>query len=63
MLKAYLLFRTRTGASKEILELNEKDKKANIKINIALFGEDNLIKQIQNKFNIKIKKINIDTKF
>jgi len=38
-------------------------KKANIKINLALSGENNLIKQIQTKFNIKIKKINIDTKF
>jgi len=38
-------------------------KKANIKINLALSGEKELIKQIQNKFDIKIKKIDIDTKF
>ena len=38
-------------------------KKANIKITLALSGEDDLIKQIQTKFDMKIKKINIDTKF
>jgi len=67
------------NAQKEVLictnaeEINSKSKlfyqtfeilkKANIKINLALSGENNLIKQIQTKFNIKIKKINIDTKF
>ncbi len=38
-------------------------KKANIKIKFALSGDDDLIKQIANKFNMKIKKVNIDAKF
>ena len=37
--------------------------KANIKINIALSGEKNLIKQLEEIFKIKIKLTNIDTKF
>jgi len=67
------------NAEKEVIictnaeELNSKSKlfyqtfeilkKANIKINLALSGDNNLIKQIQTKLDIKIKKINIDTKF
>ncbi len=38
-------------------------KKANIKIKIALSGDDSLIKEIEKNFAIKIKRINIDTKF
>jgi HTH-type transcriptional regulator, sugar sensing transcriptional regulator len=38
-------------------------KKANIKINLALFGDDESIKQAKTKFDVKIKAINIDTKF
>jgi hypothetical protein len=38
-------------------------KKSGIKIKMALSGEDNLIKQLEKKFDFKIKKINIDTKF
>ncbi len=38
-------------------------KKNNVKIEVALFGEDNLIKQLSEKLNLKIKKINIDSKF
>ena len=38
-------------------------KKANIKIKIALSGNDSLIKEIEKNFAMKIKRINIDTKF
>ena len=38
-------------------------KKSNIKIKVALSGEENLIKTLEKTFEIKIKKINIDTKF
>ena len=38
-------------------------KKADIKIKIALSGDDSLIKEIEKIFAMKIKKINIDTKF
>ena len=38
-------------------------KKENIKVKLALSGSDNLIKQIEKKFNKKIKKVNIDAKF
>jgi len=38
-------------------------KKANIRVKFALSGSDNLIKQIENKFSRKIKKVNIDAKF
>jgi len=38
-------------------------KKANIKIKIALFGDEKLISALSNKLGIKIKKIEIDTKF
>ncbi len=38
-------------------------KKSNIKIKIALSGDDSLIKEIEKVFSMKIKKINIDTKF
>ncbi|MCK5625187.1 TrmB family transcriptional regulator [Candidatus Pacearchaeota archaeon] len=37
--------------------------KANIKINIALSGDEALIKQLEQIFKIKIKKIKLDTKF
>ena len=38
-------------------------KKANIKIKIALSGNEFLIKEIEKIFAMKIKRINIDTKF
>ncbi len=38
-------------------------KKADIKIKIALCGDNDLIEQIRNKFEMKIKKIEIDAKF
>jgi sugar-specific transcriptional regulator TrmB len=38
-------------------------KKANIKIKFALSGPEDLIKQIGDKFGMKIKKVNIDAKF
>jgi len=38
-------------------------KKSNIKIKVALSGDDNLIKQISDKIGIKIKKVDIDAKF
>ena len=37
--------------------------KANIKINIALSGDEVLIKQLEQLFNMKIKQTNLDTKF
>ena len=67
------------NAKKEVIictnaqELNSKSKlfnstfenlnKADIKIKVALAGDDALIKQLEKKFEIKIKKINIDAKF
>lgn len=38
-------------------------KKANIKIKIALNGEDKDIKKINTKFKLKAKKIDVDTRF
>ena len=38
-------------------------KKANIKIKIALSGEEKDIKKINNKFKIKAKQIDVDTRF
>ena len=38
-------------------------KKGNIRVKFALSGQDDLIKQIENKFGMKIKKVNIDAKF
>ena len=38
-------------------------KKTGIRIKVALSGNDDLIKQIENKFGMKIKKVNIDAKF
>ena len=38
-------------------------KKSDIKIKLALSGEKELIKQIEDKFGIKIKQVNIDAKF
>lgn len=37
--------------------------KLNVKINIALFGDEKLIKQISEKLGVKIKRININSKF
>ncbi len=38
-------------------------KKENIQVKFALSGNDDLIKQIENKFGMKIKKVKIDAKF
>jgi HTH-type transcriptional regulator, sugar sensing transcriptional regulator len=38
-------------------------KKSDIKLKIALSGDETLIKEIEQKFDIKIKRIEIDTKF
>jgi len=38
-------------------------KKENIKVKFALSGSEDLIKQISDKFGMKIKKVNIDGKF
>lgn len=38
-------------------------KKANVKIKLALSGDDNLIKQMRNDFDMKIKKVNVNAKF
>ena len=37
--------------------------RTNIKLKIALFGEESLIKQIEKSFSIKIEKISINAKF
>ncbi len=41
----------------------ENLKKSNIKINLALSGEDNLIKQLEDKLKIRIKRVKIESKF
>ena len=38
-------------------------KKSNINVKFALSGSEDLIKQIREKFGMKIKKVNIDAKF
>lgn len=38
-------------------------KKSNIKIKIALSGDEKKIKEIENQFNMKFKKVNIQAKF
>jgi len=38
-------------------------KKANVKIKLALSGNDTLIKQMRNDFDMKIKKVNVNAKF
>jgi sugar-specific transcriptional regulator TrmB len=38
-------------------------KKGDIKVKFALSGDKELIKQIENKFGMKIKQVNIDAKF
>ncbi len=38
-------------------------KKSNIKVKFALSGSEDLIKQIKDKFEIKIKKVDMDAKF
>ncbi len=41
----------------------ERLQKGNIKIKVALSGDENVIKQLSEKLNIKIKKVDIDAKF
>ena len=48
---------------KLFLQTIEILKNSGIKIQMALSGDANLIKQIENNLKVKIKKINIDTKF
>ncbi len=43
--------------------LFDRLKKSNIKLKIALSGDEKEIKKINSKFKIKAKKINIDTRF
>lgn len=38
-------------------------KKSNVKIKLALSGDDSLIREVENHLNIKAKKIEIDSKF
>jgi sugar-specific transcriptional regulator TrmB len=38
-------------------------KKSNVKIKVALSGETSLIKDVENQLDVKIKKIEIDSKF
>jgi sugar-specific transcriptional regulator TrmB len=38
-------------------------KKANLKVNVALYGDKELIKKISDEFEIKIKQIEINSKF
>ena len=49
--------------SKLFMQTFDVLKKENIKINLALSGDDALIKQVKVKFGVNPKKINIDTKF
>ena len=37
--------------------------KSNVKVSIALSGEEKMIKQLSEKLNVKIKKINLNSKF
>lgn len=41
----------------------DRFQKANVKFKIALSGDEELIKQLSNKLKIKIKKVDIDSKF
>ena len=41
----------------------ENLKKANIKIRVALSGDEKLIKKIENDLQIKVKKVNVEAKF
>ena len=41
----------------------EKLNKGNIKVKIALSGEEDEIKQIEKKLNLKVKRVDIDAKF
>jgi sugar-specific transcriptional regulator TrmB len=38
-------------------------KNSNVKVRIALSGREELIKDIENRFNVKVKRITIDAKF
>ncbi|MBI2043190.1 TrmB family transcriptional regulator [Candidatus Pacearchaeota archaeon] len=38
-------------------------KKSNVKVSIALSGDEKMIKQLSEKLNVKIKKINLNSKF
>jgi len=49
--------------SKLFLQTFELLKKSKVKIKVALFGESNLIKDVERQLDIKIKKIEIDSKF
>lgn len=51
------------GKLKLFTQTFENLKKSNIKIKLALSGDEKLIKQIEEKLLVKIKKININTKF
>jgi len=44
-------------------QIFDRLNKANIKIKVALSGEDREIKKINTKFKIKAKKVNIDSRF
>lgn len=49
--------------SKGFQQTIELLKKANIKVSVALSGSEELIKQVRERFNIKVKKVDIDAKF
>ena len=51
------------GKSRFFSLVFDRLKKANIKIKIALSGEEKDIKKINNKFKIKAKQIDVDTRF
>lgn len=38
-------------------------QKANIKVKVALFGDENLIKQLEKKFDMKFKHVDLEAKF
>ena len=49
--------------AKLFLQTFEVLKEANVKIKIALSGDEKLIKEIEEKMQIKVKRIEIDAKF
>lgn len=52
-----------TQKSKLFTQTFEILKKSNIKLVLALFGDKELIKKVSNSLDIKVKQINIETKF
>ena len=51
------------GKTKLFEQTFEDLKKTNVKVKVALSGNEKLIKQVSDKFDLKLKKININAKF